>query len=285
MESIKNKPTLLLGTAMWGWTTEKKTAFALLDCFYEAGFRDVDCATNYPINLNPNDFRAAENILADWLRAHKITDMQVMMKVGSVNNMRSPEQILSKSFLLMATEQYQYLFQSNLKTMMIHWDNRDNPNEVNETINSLQLIHNQGFTIGLSGIKFPELYENIGVEPLIQIKQNILYSDYERYKYWHGAPRFIAYGINAGGLKLNRGEYSESSSYVLRGGNIDIEPPQLTALKARITAENLPIKNFNEAAILHALAQKDMYGILIGPSSVAQMEESIAIYKALRNRQ
>ena len=60
---------LILGTAMWGWTTSPAMAMTLLDQFYAAGGRAVDTATNYPINKNPGDFRQAERMLADWIRA------------------------------------------------------------------------------------------------------------------------------------------------------------------------------------------------------------------------
>lgn len=61
----------------------------------------VDAAVNYPINKNPDDFRAAEHILLDWVRTHGIRDLKITMKLGSLNNLRSPEHNLSKSFLLL----------------------------------------------------------------------------------------------------------------------------------------------------------------------------------------
>ncbi len=94
-------PTLILGTAMWGWTTPRETAFAMLDEWYSRGFREVDTATNYPIDRDPEHFRLAEKILLEWIAAHGVTDLEVMMKIGSVNNLRSPEHLLTKSFILM----------------------------------------------------------------------------------------------------------------------------------------------------------------------------------------
>ena len=61
---------LVLGTAMWGWTVDKVTAFQLLDAWYAAGQRKVDTATNYPIDRVPEHFRLAEQILAEWIRAN-----------------------------------------------------------------------------------------------------------------------------------------------------------------------------------------------------------------------
>ncbi|MEO6759415.1 MAG: aldo/keto reductase, partial [Saprospiraceae bacterium] len=84
-------PTLLLGTAQWGWTVSRTEAFQLLDAWLKAGHRGIDCATNYPINRQLRDFRAAEKILAEYFVAHGLQDLQVTMKIGSLDNLRSPE--------------------------------------------------------------------------------------------------------------------------------------------------------------------------------------------------
>ena len=85
-------PDLILGSAMWGWTLDAPAAFTLLDQFYAAGFRKIDGATNYPLNGVPTDFRGSENILAEWIKAHGVQDLEIIMKVGSISNQYSPEQ-------------------------------------------------------------------------------------------------------------------------------------------------------------------------------------------------
>ena len=37
---------ICLGTATWQWSTNKKTALAILDHYYEEGYRHIDTATN-----------------------------------------------------------------------------------------------------------------------------------------------------------------------------------------------------------------------------------------------
>ncbi len=78
---------LLLGTATWGWTVSPKEAYRLLDAWLGKGYRHIDTATNYPINKNPGDFRASEKILLEYVRAQGLTDLDITMKVGSLNNM------------------------------------------------------------------------------------------------------------------------------------------------------------------------------------------------------
>lgn len=285
-----NPPILVLGTAMWGWTTPKATAFAMLDEWYVRGFREVDTATNYPINKNPEQFRLAENILSEWIKAHGISDLEVMMKIGSVNNLRTPEHILTKSFILMMLDEYGYMFGENLGTLMVHWDNREDEGEINETFEALNEVENKGIKLGLSGIKYPDLYAKInkeyGFDFRIQIKHNLFFSDYGKYKSFHGKNRFIAYGINAGGLKLDVGEYSEHSSLKARGGNVSAEPEIMPKLRGVISEWNavhdFKINNFNQIGMIYAHHQKDMAGILLGTSKVGQLKASVDFWEDMR---
>ena len=284
-------PHLLLGTAMWGWNTSKETVFQLLEEWYAQGFRKVDAATNYPINKNPADFRLSEKILLEWIKTHGINDLEIIMKIGSVNNLFTPEHILTKSFMLMMLDEYQHLFRNNLHTLMVHWDNREKEEEINETLEAFSIIYKKGFKIGLSGIKFPEKYfalnKKYNHDFCIQIKHNVIYSDYQRYAPFHGKQRFITYGINAGGLKLNTNKYSEKSTLKIRGGNIENEPPVLQKIKKVIQAFNLkkekpPITEFFQIGLIYAFYHPDILGILIGASKVEQLKKNIEFYRLLK---
>ena len=283
-------PTLFLGTALWGWTVSKETAFQLLDYFYQQGFRQVDAATNYPINKIPADFRRSEEILLEWIQAHSIQDMKVIMKVGSLNNMYTPDQNLTKSFLLMNLDDYQGKFGTNLDALMIHWDNRDKPAEIDESLSAFDYVYQQGLSVGLSGIKHPEIYHDLNkryaFDFSIQIKHNLLYSDYARYTSFHGKRRFITYGINAGGLKLSVKSYHRQSSLKVRGGDTtNAHPiiPQLQALipKLNQSSERPDIQLFNHIGLCHAFHSPDIKGILVGCSRLEQLEDSIAFHRHL----
>lgn len=283
-------PTLLLGTAMWGWATPRETAFALLDVWYARGFREVDGATNYPINKNPEHFRQAERILLEWIKTHGVSDLQVMMKIGSVNNLRTPEHILTRSFVLMMLDEYRWMFGSNLATLMVHWDNRDDASAVHETLEALDTARKFGLHIGLSGIRHPEIYAKINREFnfdfRIQLKHNVLQSDYDRYVPFHGKRRFIAYGINAGGLKLDPKAYSPESSLTARGADVTSEPPVVEKIRRLIEETNeVPgrpqLSSMNEIGMIYAFYQPDMQGILLGVSKTEQLGTSIDFYKTL----
>jgi aryl-alcohol dehydrogenase-like predicted oxidoreductase len=283
---------IILGTAMWGWTVARETCFALLDEFYQQGFREIDAATNYPIDKCPEDFRKAENILLEWIHSRQVKDLKVMMKVGSLDNMRGPENNLTRSFLLMNLDYYRHLFDSNLDTFMVHWDNRDDSRALEETMRALDEVRQQGLRVGLSGIRFPALYAQLnrefGIDFRIQIKHNLLHSDYQRYKAFHEKNRFIAYGINAGGLKLDPSEYSPDSSLKARGGRGEALHPILDPLGEAIRnadrqADRPPIENFNHCGLVFAFYHPGMEGIIIGPSRPEQLAGSLRFYESMKH--
>ncbi len=278
-------PELLLGTAMWGWTVAQNDCFRLLDAFYAAGFRGVDGATNYPINKVSGDFRKSERILLEWIRAHGVSDLRITMKVGSLDNLRSPECNLSKSFLLFCLEEYGNLFATNLETLMVHWDNRNEPDEISETMAGLGIIAGKGYRVGLSGIRFPEVYamlnERFGLDFSIQVKHNLLQSDYPRYAPFHGQRRFFAYGMSAGGLKLDAEAYHAGSSLKVRGGDTSNTAPLIAAL-AELLKDAPPLQHLSHAGMLYAYHHPDMAGLLIGVSSMEQLSDSLNFYEALR---
>ncbi len=283
-------PTLLLGTAQWGWNTDKRTAFELLDIFYESGFRQIDSATNYPINKNVADFRASELILSDWLRTNGVQDVQVMMKIGSLNNLRTPECNLSRSFLWMSLENYRNLFGKNLNTLMIHWDNRSDEKEIAETLDALSSIQKEGFEIGFSGISHPKQYAELLPKTMknsyIQLKNNVLQSDYEKYVSLFPDARYITYGINAGGIKLDKTDYNEQSTLQIRGGNTSNEHEIFTNIQTIISEanknKNRPmLDSFFQIGMIYSFFHPNTYGLLIGNSSAAQWNNTFDFYKIL----
>ena len=280
----------ILGTAMWGWTIDKATCFELLSYFYDNGGREIDTATNYPINKRPEDFRLAERIIQEWIEAHGATELKVMMKVGSLNNMRSPDNNLTKSFLLILLDEYAHIFEDNLGTFMIHWDNREAEEDIRASLEAMESARSAGLKIGLSGIKHPRVYAQLNnsfsLDFRIQIKHNILYSDYSRYQPFHGKRRFITYGINAGGIKLQQSDYHSGSSLKARGGDTSQPHPISTAAQKIIEEVNQPddrpaINSFNQCGMAFAYHSPDIESILLGTSRLSQLKESLDFFRQL----
>ncbi len=280
---------LQLGTAQWGWNVDAKQAFELLDTWLLAGYKAVDCATNYPINRNPSDFRAAEKILLEYTQTHGLHDLELNMKIGSMDNMRTPDINLSPSYILMAGEEYLRQFRENLRCVMLHWDNRDDGKAIAETLMSLkQLQDTFGLRAGLSGIAHPEIYASIAQEMSllfdIQVKHNMLQSGISQYAtYFSAENRLFAYGINAGGIKL-QGAYNPNDTYLLRGGQPEQLAEKLQSISALLPELNTafvrpPLKTMNHIGLVYSGLHPRVQGILLGVSSVAQLKETLDFWR------
>ena len=287
--------SLVLGTAQWGWNISGKEAFLLLDAWLQAGFRTVDCATNYPINRNPADFRAAEKILLEYVRTHGLHDLQVTMKIGSLDNLRSPEVNLSPSFILMMGEEYGRLFRENLHCLMFHWDNRDDAADIRASLESLARLQNEaGIRPGLSGIRFPERYAEANRELSlsfdIQLKHNVFQSDLEKYApFLSGHPTvkhsIFAYGINGGGVKIDE-QYEAGSVFLARGGQPEKVSATLEKIRSLLPALHTafvrpPVKTMNHLGLIYAGLHPNLDGMLLGVSSVSQLKETLDFYRNL----
>lgn len=286
-----NPIELFLGTAMWAWTVEKAEAFKLLDDFYAAGYRQIDAATNYPINKNAADFRAAEQILLEWIKVNGVADLKVLMKVGSINNLYTPEHNLSPTFLQIIYNEYRNLLGSQLDELMIHWDNREDLQSIRASLEALKSIQQEGIKIGLSGIKYPQHYAtlnaDLGFDFHIQFKHNLIYSDYERYKAFQGKRRFLAYGMNAGGLKFKSQQYHDNSSTKVRGVGADQHQDLLSQVAEILANYNqtsglAPLSHFNQCSMVFAFYSPDIKGLLIGPSSTKQLADSMHFFQELQ---
>lgn len=292
--ALQTKKSLLLGTAQWGWTVSSEAAFGILDAWLGAGHHFVDAATNYPINKNPADFRASERILQEYIQAHGLRNLGITMKIGSQDNLRSPDINLSLSFIRMMAEEYLRLFGENLKVVMVHWDNRSDEASIRATLEGLAGLQQEfGLRAGLSGIRFPEVYHraNLDLNLLfdIQVKHNILHTDLPRYApFLSGAGhRFFGYGINAGGLKLE-GPYPAQSTYLSRGGDPEKTAGMLEQIRKLIPKWSLaavrpPVCSLNHIGLIYGGLNPQLDGLVLGFSSMPQLLETLDFWRNLES--
>lgn len=294
MTRSSNK-SLVLGTAQWGWTVDRKTAFSQLDAWLAAGYNCLDLATNYPINKNPNDFRKSEKIVQEYIQAHGLTNLDISLKIGSQDNMRSPEINLESSFILMMAMEYRRLFSENLKSIMIHWDNREDEVAITKSLEALaSLQESEDIRPGLSGIRHPEIYaeanQKFNLTFDIQFKHNIIQSDLQRYSAFFPKTqdestqhRFFAYGLNAGGLKLE-GPYPAGSTFLARAGDPNKVEPWLRQIRESLPKWNTafvrpPIHTMNHIGLIHAGLNPTITGLILGFSSVAQLQGTLDFWR------
>lgn len=74
---------LVLGTNVFGWTTDRKRSFELLDRFVDAGLQAVDTADMYSNWVDGNRGGESERIIGDWIQARRRRhDIVLITKVG-----------------------------------------------------------------------------------------------------------------------------------------------------------------------------------------------------------
>ncbi|MBK1656096.1 aldo/keto reductase [Allochromatium vinosum] len=284
----KDSKVIMLGTALWGWGVDKETAHRMLDLFIDRGGQWIDTATNYPINANPEDFGRANQYIANWLISNPSSDLQIFCKIGSLDNSGKPDCNLSASAILTSTEILRGIFFEQLAGIACHWDNRFQENEITETIDAIEILHKEGFQIGFSGVKYPEIYRRcapqLSDQWWIQVKENAntRYARDQYSKYFPSA-RYIAYGINMGGVKTSPDHYRSNSSMNLR----KLEEPDKAVQLRRFLSEIQDIeprpKTLNELAMLATYANPEIHGFIIGPRSIEQLQQSLDYLEALRS--
>jgi aryl-alcohol dehydrogenase-like predicted oxidoreductase len=279
---------VMLGTAQWGWTTDSKTAYEILDCWLDSGNTHIDTATNYPINKNPADFRAAEKILSAYIQSNGLKNLRITVKVGSVDNLRTPENNLKPSFLRMLGEAYLQIFGENLAVLMVHWDNRSDPMSIAATLEALVALNAEyGFRIGLSGIARPDVYceviNRLDLHLDVQVKHNVFHSDVQRYQeLFYPNHHFWAYGIMGGGVSL---EEKQGITLTARGGLSEQQAHVVYKINEKRSQWNTaqvrpPITTMNQVGLLFAYANPALSGILLGASTTTQVQ---ATFNALRD--
>ncbi len=140
---------LIFGTAYLGMKYSYSEFIRMYEIFTKHGHYMLDTAINYPISGNPQDFTAAIKIL----REVSLPKKSVYVKVGGCQNKGGPESILNDTYLRFIFELVQEYFQDSLFGIGIHWDNRENLQQVSSTLHILESIQNLDLVTGFSGVK------------------------------------------------------------------------------------------------------------------------------------
>lgn len=274
---------LALGTSLWGWSINKKTCFNLLDVFYSSEGRYIDTASNYPINNLKISRYFSENIISEWLKINNINDLKVIYKAGSISNNNVPLNDLSIDFLKDEYKRINEKFKSNLSVFMIHWDNRNDSNEISKTIKTI--LKFKDCYMGFSGLENVDLYKNElnkidFQEPYyLEIKSNILKSNISHYKpLICNKSKIFSYGISVSGLKIDKSSY-HSNSYVSLLKSKDYHDSLMSKSLLKKINQILKIDKYVETmyhiGMLHSEYDVNLYGYIVAPSTVKQMLDII----------
>jgi aryl-alcohol dehydrogenase-like predicted oxidoreductase len=292
---MQDKKIIALGTAMWGWSVPENECHSMLEIFYENGGRFIDTASNYPLNGLLEHRYAAELILNNWLTVNGISDMKVIYKIGSISNQRTSENNLNPQYL--EKEINRISIKSDvIKSFMIHWDNRQNHEEILETLQFLKkYCTDKQITLGFSGIKnldaLKSCLNEIGQkEFLMEVRHNFVSSDLRRHLecFDNLKPTYFAYGISAGGLKLDEADYSRNSYVKLvRDSNYHnlYMGEELKSRLEKIIQNNKSVQNIYHISMLYNYKNKNISGIIVGPSTKDQLNDIINFWSKIHNEE
>lgn len=279
---------LILGTALWGWGVDKRTAFTLLDKYVEQGGGGVDTAVNYPINKRSEDFGLALKWLSEWLAASRKVGVQIVVKIGALDNLGGGANDLSADCIRRTEGWLREVLGDALSVISVHWDNRGSEQraEIEDTVRELSRIHGDGLGIGLSGVRHPGLYFEAAPELAkswnIQVKENALTTAArESYMQWFGGAKFFAYGINMGGAKPDATSISSS----VRMRNIALPEGLIERMLAFLASDHglepRP-RTLNELALITAYSNPFLSGVVVGPRDPAQLSETRQFWQQLK---
>lgn len=155
---------LVLGGNVFGWTADRRTSFALLDGFVDAGLNAIDTADSYSTWVPGNKGGESETIIGDWLAANpgKRDKVVVITKVGS--DMGQGRTDLSRDWILREAEaSLRRLKIDAIDLYLAHWP--DPATSTDETLGAFQTLIEAGKVraIGVSNVDAIGLRERLDV--------------------------------------------------------------------------------------------------------------------------
>jgi aryl-alcohol dehydrogenase-like predicted oxidoreductase len=133
---------LVLGGNVFGWTADKKTSFAVLDRFLDAGLNTIDTADVYSAWAPGNSGGESETIMGEWMKARGNRNRVIIItKVGSP--MGKGKEGLKANYIAEAVEASLKRLQIDVIDLYLsHWPDMATP--VDETLGAYQRLIKEG---------------------------------------------------------------------------------------------------------------------------------------------
>ena len=264
---------LALGAMLFGSRTDEKTSFAVLDRYVEAGGTFIDTSDNYAFWEDGGQGGQSEELLGRWRRSRGVGDeIVIATKLGArplapgTGYVDNPEGLSAKVIRESAERSRERLGVERLDLLYAHIDDHTVPQR--ETVEAFARLVAEG-TVGLLGVSNQAVWR---VERARAIAAAAGLPGYEVLQYEHSYLRaepgltLVAYS------PLLKGAY-------VRPDRLPAEydhpgtPARLTALHevARETGATV-----NQVVLAWQLGGALPVVPLVGASSVAQLEESLA---------
>ena len=156
-----NIAPMVLGGNVFGWTADKATSFAVLDCFVAAGFNAIDTADSYSTWVPGHQGGESEAIIGEWMKARgNRSRVIVVTKVGSP--MGRGKEGLKPRYIEEAVEASLARLQTDVIDLYLsHWPDMATP--IEETLGAYRRLIDKGKIrwCGASNLTLPMLEQAI----------------------------------------------------------------------------------------------------------------------------
>jgi aryl-alcohol dehydrogenase-like predicted oxidoreductase len=155
-----NIAPIVFGGNVFGWTTDEKKSFEILDQFVESGFNFIDTADAYSRWVPGNNGGESETIIGKWLKKqHKRHDIIIATKVGADMGQGKS---LKKDYIINEVEHSLSRLQTDyIDLYFSHFDDESTP--VEETLGAYETLIKAGKVrwIGASNFSADRLKESL----------------------------------------------------------------------------------------------------------------------------
>ena len=295
---------LCLGTMQFGWTADEENSFAVLTAAAEAGVNFIDTANVYSRWAKGNPGGVSETIIGKWLKKGVVPREQMVIatkvrgRMGDGHN----DEGLSRLHILGAIEASLRRLQTDYVDLyQLHWPDEDTP--IEETLRTLDDLVRQGRVryIGCSNFPAWRLMQALWTSQscrlaalvCLQPHYNLIHrQEYEReleevcQTYRLGV---IPYSPLAGGFltgKYSRGSKPQAGSQGETSSRIQAYMQDERVWKVIEELRSLGDargKSVSQMALAWVLRRDSITSPIIGPRSVAQLEDNLASTKVRLN--
>lgn len=149
---------ICLGTMQFGWSTDEKTSFKILDKFFEEGGNFIDTADVYSRWVEGNPGGVSERIIGKWMKSRNVREGIVLATKVRGRMWEGPNgEGLSRKHIMKAVEDSLRRLQTDyIDLYQVHWPDWDTPLE--ETVRALDDLVRDGKVRYIGASNYPAWY-------------------------------------------------------------------------------------------------------------------------------
>jgi len=149
---------ICLGTMQFGWSTDEKTSFKILDRFFEEGGNFIDTADVYSRWVEGNPGGVSERIIGKWMKSRNVREGIVLATKVRGRMWEGPNgEGLSRKHIMKAVEDSLRRLQTDyIDLYQVHWPDWDTPLE--ETLRALDDLVRDGKVRYIGASNYPAWY-------------------------------------------------------------------------------------------------------------------------------